>query len=99
MTGCEQHRGKGVQDKAQDLGSVVHCCSVAKLCLTLCDPMDHPGQNTGVDSPFHLQGIFPTQGLNPGLWYCRQIRYHLSHHTTFYLFFHLFMDTLVAFVF
>ena len=26
-----------------------------------------------------LQGIFPTQGLNPGLLHCRQIVYHLSH--------------------
>ena len=26
-----------------------------------------------------LQGIFPTQGLNPGLLYCRKILYHLSH--------------------
>ena len=26
-----------------------------------------------------LQGIFPTQGLNPGLPYCRQILYQLSH--------------------
>ena len=41
---------------------------------TLCDPMDHiystrnsPGQNTGVGSHFLLQGIFPTQGWNPGL--------------------------------
>ena len=25
------------------------------------------------------QGIFPTQGLNPGLPRCRQILYHLSH--------------------
>ena len=25
------------------------------------------------------QGIFPTQGLNPGLPYCRQILYQLSH--------------------
>ena len=29
-------------------------------------PMDFPG-NTGVSCPFLLQGIFPTQGLNPGL--------------------------------
>ena len=28
---------------------------------------------------FLLQGIFPTQGLNPSLPYCRQILYHLSH--------------------
>ena len=26
-----------------------------------------------------LQGIFPTQGLNPGLLYCKWILYHLSH--------------------
>ena len=26
-----------------------------------------------------LQGIFPTQGLNPGLPHCRQILYQLSH--------------------
>ena len=26
-----------------------------------------------------LQGIFPTQGLNPGLSHCRQIFYQLSH--------------------
>ena len=26
-----------------------------------------------------LQGIFPAQGLNPGLPHCRQILYHLSH--------------------
>ena len=41
--------------------------------------MDHPGQNTGVGSLFHLQGIFPTQGLNPGLLRCRQILYQLNH--------------------
>ena len=38
-----------------------------------------PGQNTGVSSLFLLQGIFPTQGLNPGLPHCRQILYQLSH--------------------
>ena len=34
-----------------------------------------PGQNTGVGSYSLLQGIFPTQGLNPGLPYCKQILY------------------------
>ena len=29
---------------------------------------------------FLLWGIFPTQGLNPGLLLCRQILYHLSLH-------------------
>ena len=38
-----------------------------------------PGQNTGVGSCSLLQGIFPTQGLNPGLLHCRQILYQLSH--------------------
>ena len=29
--------------------------------------------------PFLLQGIFPTQGSNPGLPHRRQTLYHLSH--------------------
>ena len=33
----------------------------------------------GVGCHFLLQGIFPIQGLNPGLQHCRQILYHLSH--------------------
>ena len=37
------------------------------------------GQNTGVGSSFLLQGIFPTQGQNPGLLHCRQFLYQLSH--------------------
>ena len=54
-------------------------CLVAQSCLTLCNPMDFsrpwnsPGQNTGVGSLSLLQGIFPTQGSNPGLLHCRQI--------------------------
>jgi len=32
-----------------------------------------------VGSLFLLQGIFPTQGLNPDLPHCRQILYQLSH--------------------
>ena len=40
------------------------------------------GQNTGVDSLFLLQGIFPTQGSNPGLPHCRWLLYHLSHQGT-----------------
>ena len=41
--------------------------------------MNSPGKNTGVGSLSLLQGIFPTQGLNPGLPHCRWILYHLSH--------------------
>ena len=38
-----------------------------------------PGQNIGVGSRSLLQGIFLTQGLNPGLPHCRQILYQLNH--------------------
>ena len=38
-----------------------------------------PSQNTGVGSRLLLQGIFPTQGSNPGLPNCRRILYQLSH--------------------
>ena len=36
-------------------------------------PWDSPGKNTGVGCHFLLQGIFPTQGLNPGLPHCKQM--------------------------
>ena len=59
-------------------------------CPTHCDPMDcsppgssvhedSPGKNTGVGCHDLLQGIFQTQGLNPGLPHCQHILYHLSH--------------------
>ena len=38
-----------------------------------------PYKNTGVGCHVFLQGIFPTQGWNPGLPHWRQILYHLSH--------------------
>ena len=47
-------------------------------------PWDSPGKNTGVSSHYLLQGIFLTQGLNPGLLRCRQILYHLSHQGRWY---------------
>ena len=63
--------------------------------MPLCDSMDYSpsgssvhgilqaiilvGNNTGVGSHSLLQRIFPTQGLNLGLLYCRWILYHLSH--------------------
>ena len=70
-------------------------CLVAQLCLTLYDPMDcslpgsivhgdSPGKNTRVSCHALFQGIFPTQGMNPGLLHCMQILYHLSHQGTPY---------------
>ena len=64
------------------------CCPlVTKSCLTLWDPMDSsppgssihgdsPCKNTGVGCHFHLQGIFPGQGLDPCLLHCRWLFYH-----------------------
>ena len=65
-------------------------CLVFQLCPTVCDPVncdppgssvhgDPAGKNTGVNCHALLPGIFPTQGSNPGLLYCRQILYHLKH--------------------
>ena len=67
-----------------------HGVKVAQLCRTLCDPMDcstpgsfvhadSQGKNTGEGRYALLHGMFPTQGLSPGLPHCRQILYHLSH--------------------
>ena len=42
-------------------------------------PWDSQGKSTGVGCHFLLQGIFPTQGSNPGLSHCRQTLYRLNH--------------------
>ena len=63
---------------------------VAQSCPTLCDPMDCSPLGSCVHEIFQarilewvrhflLQGIFLTQGSNPGLLYCRQILYQLSY--------------------
>ena len=57
-------------------------CSVVSDSLWphgLYSPWNSLGQNTGVGSLFPLQGIFPTQGLNPGLPHCRWMFCQLSH--------------------
>ena len=46
---------------------------------TIYSPWNFPGQNIGVGSLSLLQGIFPTQGLNPGLLHCRWILYQLRY--------------------
>ena len=51
------------------------------LCL-----WDSPGKNTGVGCHALIQGIFPTQPLNPGLLYWRWILYCLSHQGSPFLF-------------
>ena len=70
-----------------------YACKHAKVlqpCPTLCDPMicslsgssvhgNSPDKNTGVGCHALLQGIFPSQKLNPGILHGKQILYHLSH--------------------
>ena len=48
----------------------------------LYSPWNSLGQNTGVSSLSLLQGLFPTQGSNPGLPPCRQILYQLNNKRT-----------------
>ena len=65
------------------------CCSWSLSHVWLCDPMNcicslpgssvhgnSPGKNTGVGCHAFLQGIFPTQGLNPSLPHHKWILYH-----------------------
>ena len=65
-------------------------CLVTQSCPSLFNPRDcssagcyvhgdSPDKNTGVGCHVLLQGIFPTQGLNPGLPHCRWILYQLSY--------------------
>ena len=79
----------GVTSNFHTLFFVPHAKSL-QSCPTLCDPMDCslPGSAVHkilqarileVGSCSLLQGIFPTQGLNPGLTHHRQILYHVSH--------------------
>ena len=61
---------------------VCEICSVMSDSLQphgLHSPWNSPGQNTRVGILSLLQGIFPTQGLNPDLPHCRWILYQLSH--------------------
>ena len=69
------------------------CCCAVLSCSVVSDSLrppglypsrllcswNSPGKNTGVVCHALLQGIFPTQGLNPGLPHCREILYRLSH--------------------
>ena len=53
---------------------------------TVHSPWNSPAQNTGMGSLSLLQGIFPTQGSNPGLPHCRRILYQLSHKGSPYIY-------------
>ena len=81
------------------------CCAVFNRSVVLCNPRDcsppgssvhgdSPGKYTAVDCYALLQGIFPTQGLKPGLPHCRWILYNLSYQGSPYIYPHFFQDNL-----
>ena len=72
--------------------------SLALLVSVVCfGPQNSPGKNTGAGCHALHQGIFLTQGLNPGVLHFRQILYHLSHQGSPYIY--LFELFLLNFVF
>ena len=74
--------GKGSSKIFWKVKSESESCSVMSVSLPshgLYSPWNSPGPNTGVGSLSLLQGIFPTQGSNPGVPHCRWILYQLSH--------------------
>ena len=65
------------------ISEVLYCLLSESRSVMFWDLIDSPwnssGRNTGVGSSSLLQGIFPIQGSNLGLWHCRRILYQLSH--------------------
>ena len=72
-------------DPAVSLLSIYPEVKVAQSCPTFCNPKDYKVHGIlqarileWVSLSF-LQGIFPTQGSNPGFLHCRWILYQLNH--------------------
>ena len=65
--------------KVKSLSVRLFGTSWAVACTRLLHPLDFLGKSTGVSCHLLLQGIFPTQGLKPGLPHCRQTLYRQSH--------------------
>ena len=68
--------GKTEKWKCQSLSCVWFFMTLWTVACRLLCPWNSPGKNTGVHCHSLLQGIFLTQGSNPGLPHCRQILYH-----------------------
>ena len=66
-------------DKRRRLGHKQEKWKLLSRVWLFVTPWNSPGHSTGVGSHPLLQGIFPSQGLNPGLPNCRRILYQLSH--------------------
>ena len=70
---------KNIKKKVKSLSCVQLFATPWTIPTRLLGPWHSPGKSTGVGCHFPLQGIFPTQGSNPGLPHCKQTLYHLSH--------------------
>ena len=80
---CSRERNPGSTKRKPGLTSARKKVKVTPSCPTLWphglySPWNSLGQNTQMGSHSLLQGIFPTQGSNPGLPHCRQTLYQLS---------------------
>ena len=81
--GFRCHLYSGVHDLALGHSVVSNSCNSMD-----CSPPgssvhgDSPGKNPGVGCHALLQGIFPTQGSNPGLPHSRRSLYCLHHHSS-----------------
>ena len=69
-----QYKSESINHSAVSNSMQLHGLQATRL---LC-PWNSPGKNSGMGSHSLFQGIFPTQGSNPGLLHCRQILYRLS---------------------
>ena len=76
-TGGQQHGTRGRAWETLSLEPPGGPALAETLILDFCPP-EHI--SLAFSCPFLLQGIFATQGLNPGLLHCRQVLYCLGHH-------------------
>ena len=67
-------QGISLESEGTNPSAVSDCLRTRRLY----DPWNSAGKNTGVGSLSLLQGIFQTEGSNPGLPHCMQILYWLS---------------------
>ena len=65
---CGLFRGGGCLFTTDSCPTLATLWTVTRHALCL---WNSPGKNTGVGCQFLLQGIFPTQGSNPGILHCR----------------------------
>ena len=75
-------RAKKIHSSSESIISevkVTQSCPTLRGPQELYSPWNSPDQDTAVGSLSLLQGIFPTQGSNPGLPHCTRILHQLSH--------------------